>query len=61
MNTNQCPDALEEAEEDLREKLQETLLVQMNEPTVVHFQEEVYRLEIDKNKYLNRRQVCQTN
>lgn len=44
MDTNQWPDALEEAEDNLREKLQETLLVQMNEPTVEHLREEVCRL-----------------
>jgi chromosomal replication initiation ATPase DnaA len=50
MNTDEYPDALEEAEDDLRERLQETLLVQMNEPTVKYLQEEVYSLKIDKNK-----------
>ena len=59
MNTSQWPDVLEEVEDNLREKLQETLLVQMDEPTVTHLREEVYRLKIDKNKYLNRRQSCQ--
>ena len=59
MDTNQWNDDLEEAENDLHDKLQETLLVQMNEPTVTHLREEVYRLKIDENKYLNRRQSCQ--
>jgi hypothetical protein len=44
MDTSQWNDALEEAEEHLREKLQETLLVQMKDPTVTHLREEVYRL-----------------
>lgn len=44
MGTNQWNDDLEEAENDLHDKLQETLLVQMDEPTVTHLREEVYRL-----------------
>ena len=48
METDQWPDPLEEAEDVLRDKLQETLLVQMNEPTVIHLQEEVYRLGFEK-------------
>jgi hypothetical protein len=47
METDQWSDPLEEAEDALREKLQETLLVQMDEPTVIHLQEEVYRLTIE--------------
>ena len=46
MDTNQYPDALEEAEDNLRENLQETLLVQMDEPTVTHLREEVYRWKL---------------
>ena len=48
MDTDQYSDPLEEAEDALREKLQETLLVQMDEPTLIHLQEEVYRLGFEK-------------
>lgn len=44
-------DAIEEIEEALREKLQETLMVQQNEPTVRYLQEELYRLKIDRDKH----------
>ena len=48
METDQSSDPLEEAEDALREKLQETLLVQIDEPTIEHLREEVYRLKYGK-------------
>jgi len=48
MDTDQYSDPLEEAKDALREKLQETLLVHMDEPTLIHLQEEVYRLYLAK-------------
>ena len=48
METDQWSDPLEEAEDALREKLQETLPVQINEPTFSYLQEEVYRLSFSK-------------